>query len=152
MVALVGLDGEVVEVGADPLAGPTLLYAQPHDDALAWAQPVDRGGELPTGDRARRPVGAGEDEHGIRPGTRHRTQELADDLARVVAVPRRAASLGHGWEALWQRVGVRREPLPEIAWHIPLYIGLRGSSPSVRQRRVVWPGLGPPCCLCRTLS
>src|SRR5260221_7786403 len=114
MVALVGLDGEVVEVGADPLAGPTLLYAQPHDDALAWAQPVDRGGELPTGDRARRPVGAGEDEHGIKPGTPHRTQELPDDLARGVAVPPRAARLGHGWGALRQRVGRRPQPPPEI--------------------------------------
>src|SRR5258705_2801656 len=98
MVALVGLDAEVVEVGADPLAGPALLDAQPHDDALAWAQPVDRGRELRTRDRARRPVGASEDEHGIGPGTRHRTQELADDLARVIALPRRAAGLRHGRE------------------------------------------------------
>src|SRR5258708_40138136 len=104
MVALVGLDAEVVEVGADPLAGPALLDAQPHDDALARAQPVDRGRELRTGDRARRPVGAGEDEYGIRPGTPHRTQGLAGDLARGGAAPRRGASLTHGREAPWQRV------------------------------------------------
>ena len=44
LVALQRLHADAAQIGADLLAWPALLDAQPHDLPLARAQPVNRGG------------------------------------------------------------------------------------------------------------